>query len=79
MKTITAAVAIIIALGATSASATAGPPPCEYEDSNNCFWDAGESGNGEGHSFYASERDGKVCVYYAEPSYAKAHDYCEPS
>jgi hypothetical protein len=27
-------------------------PPCEYEDSSNCFWDAGSSGNGVGHSFY---------------------------
>jgi len=26
-------------------------PPCEYEDSPNCAWDASESGNGVGHSF----------------------------
>lgn len=26
-------------------------PPCEYEDSPNCAWDASTSGNGIGHSF----------------------------
>lgn len=26
-------------------------PPCEHEDSTNCYWDAGERGNGEGVSF----------------------------
>jgi len=26
-------------------------PPCEYEDSDNCAWDAGEQGNGAGTSF----------------------------
>ena len=26
-------------------------PGCEDEDSTNCFWDAGERGNGIGHSF----------------------------
>lgn len=29
--------------------------PCEYEDSMNCYWDAGESGNGEGRSFIAKD------------------------
>lgn len=24
-------------------------PPCETEDSNNCYWDADTMGNGEGH------------------------------
>jgi hypothetical protein len=37
-----------------------GLPPCEYEDSRNCYWDAQEMGNGEGRSFY--DIDG--VVYY---------------
>jgi len=31
-------------------------PPCEEEDSDNCYWDADTRGNGEGHSFEV--RDG---------------------
>lgn len=27
--------------------------PCRYEDSNNCFWDAQNRGNGIGNSFVA--------------------------
>lgn len=27
-------------------------PPCEYEDSANCSWDASTAGNGVGTSFY---------------------------
>jgi len=27
-------------------------PPCQWEDSTNCYWDAGERGNGLGTSFY---------------------------
>lgn len=27
-------------------------PPCEYEDGNNCYWDALARGNGQGVSFY---------------------------
>lgn len=26
-------------------------PPCQYEDSANCAWDASEAGNGVGSSF----------------------------
>jgi len=26
-------------------------PPCEYEDSAWCVWNAAEAGNGEGQSF----------------------------
>lgn len=26
-------------------------PSCEVEDSQDCFWDAGTSGNGDGQSF----------------------------
>lgn len=36
--------------------------PCEYEDSNGCYWDAGQSGNGVGHSFTAL-KDGTV-IYW---------------
>lgn len=25
--------------------------PCQYEDSNNCYWDAQSNGNGQGSSF----------------------------
>jgi hypothetical protein len=38
--------------------------PCEYEDSNGCYWDAGQSGNGVGHSFTALD-DGTV-IYWPE-------------
>jgi hypothetical protein len=27
------------------------PPPCEQEDSSNCYWDAQTRGNGHGRSF----------------------------
>lgn len=26
-------------------------PPCAYEDSGNCYWNAQTQGNGEGQSF----------------------------
>ncbi len=26
-------------------------PPCEYEDSTNCYWNASTQGNGRGQSF----------------------------
>lgn len=34
--------------------------PCDTEDSDNCYWDAEQQGNGEGKSFVVL--DGKV--YY---------------
>jgi hypothetical protein len=37
-------------------------PDCETEDSNNCYWDAHERGNGEGHSFFVIED----VVYYVD-------------
>lgn len=40
-------------------------PPCEYEDSANCIWDASEQGNGEGISFV--DIDGTA--YYADGEY----------
>lgn len=36
--------------------------PCEYEDSDNCVWDAPYRGNGQGQSFYALNGQ----VYYVE-------------
>lgn len=30
---------------------TLGMPACEYEDSENCYWDASTMGNGVGVSF----------------------------
>lgn len=36
--------------------------PCEVEDSRNCYWDAGSSGNGEGQSFI----DIEGVAYYVE-------------
>lgn len=39
--------------------------PCEYEDSSDCYWDAGTSGNGVGDSFYAVRTEpGVVCIRY---------------
>lgn len=54
--------------------------PCEYEDSVNCYWDAGGSGNHKGHSFYVRYVPGKahmVCVFYTQAKFARWHDYCE--
>ena len=33
-------------------------PPCKYEDSRNCIWDASKRGNGKGQSFI--DIDGKT-------------------
>ena len=38
-------------------------PPCEEEDSPSCVWDAGQAGNGIGHSFYA---DASNTVHYID-------------
>lgn len=41
--------------------------PCGYEDSINCYWDAGAEGNHRGHSFFAVEMHdgmGTVCRIY---------------
>lgn len=53
--------------------------PCLTEDDTNCHWDAQSRGNGEGHSFIVRLVPGKagmICVFYAEPRYARTHDYC---
>ncbi len=50
--------------------------PCELEDSNNCYWDAGNAGNGGGHSFYAIPVGAdKVAVVYWQPRYNRRHGY----
>jgi len=36
-------------------------PPCESEDSDNCYWDAARMGNGTGQSFISLEG----VLYYA--------------
>lgn len=40
-------------------------PPCPTEDSDNCYWDATERGNGEGRSFYVV--DGEVTYLDGAP------------
>lgn len=51
--------------------------PCPYEDSANCFWDAGNMGDGQGHSFFAHKYDdGDLCVAYTQHAYARTHDWC---
>lgn len=37
--------------------------PCEYEDSEFCYWDAKQNGNHEGRSFWSDEKGG---VHYYE-------------
>jgi len=31
-------------------------PPCQTEDSNNCYWDAQTMGNGQGHDSVVIEK-----------------------
>lgn len=50
--------------------------PCEYEDSANCFWNAGKAGNGGGHSFYAIQVGQKTCLVYWERAYGRKHNRC---
>jgi hypothetical protein len=52
--------------------------PCAYEDSVNCYWDAGDTGNGGGHSFFAVRVRDQVCVLYGEDRYARRHNHCSP-
>lgn len=85
----------VIALAAPAVSAeTTAPParthwmrtPCAQEDSLDCQWNAGTSGNGAGHSFYRVKRavvnaHGRtvgrvVCVYYVTHADARKWDAC---
>lgn len=56
MKTalkITAIAALLIGVGfINTANYQDMLPPCTTEDSNNCYWDASEHGNGVGYDFY---------------------------
>ncbi|WP_344766215.1 hypothetical protein [Aeromicrobium panaciterrae] len=50
--------------------------PCADESANNCYWDAGTSGNGQGQSYVAlaTADTGPACIYFtARPQ----DDYCE--
>lgn len=51
---------------------------CPTEDSGDCYWDAGKSGNGEGHSFYAINIGKRVCIKYWNPKYGRKHNRCYP-
>ncbi|MFT3872640.1 MAG: hypothetical protein QM714_08335 [Nocardioides sp.] len=51
--------------------------PCAYEDSANCYWNAGEQGDGQGHSFYVRKFPHRTCWMYVQRAYAKKHDHCE--
>jgi hypothetical protein len=63
---VVAGVGIGLALPAPAAAPDfTGWPPCEYEDSVNCRWDAGTSGNGVGDSFVSlALPDGRVALIY---------------
>lgn len=51
--------------------------PCKYEDSVNCYWDAGSMGNGSGHSFWVIEQaSGKVCIRYLNPRVNRRQGEC---
>jgi hypothetical protein len=57
--------------------ATIPTTPCKYEDSVNCFWDAGSMGNKSGHSFWVIERaDGSVCLRYLRPKINREQGRC---
>jgi hypothetical protein len=82
-----AAAAIIATGGGIAADAHTGESPhrhavipttpCEYEDSVNCFWDAGSMGNGSGHSFWVIEKaSGEVCIRYLSARYNRKHGEC---
>jgi hypothetical protein len=45
------AILATLATGSYAADKAATLPPCETEDSINCFWDATARGNGKGQSF----------------------------
>ena len=42
--------------------------PCEWEDSDNCFWDARNMGNGIGESFYMLDGQRHVITYGKDES-----------
>jgi len=42
---------LTIVMASLAVPTSAGLPACEYEDSQNCYWDAAARGNGQGRSF----------------------------
>lgn len=85
MKQALVALAIFAGMGiavnhATADASTPKPiwmtTPCQYEDSSNCYWDAGKAGDRAGHSFYSIRVGDKDCIAYWENRYAKHHNYC---
>lgn len=76
----------ILAGGGAAVAASSGTPenaprwmtsPCQYEDSRNCFWNAGEVGNHQGHSFYSVRINaGMECTVYWNNKYARKHNFC---
>jgi hypothetical protein len=87
MKLSLVVLALALAVPAAAASPpSAAPAPtlpwwtqraCPVEDGVNCFWDAGATGNGAGHSFIVRRfPDGPTCVMHAERRYAREHDRC---
>lgn len=51
MRQLLATAFILASTGSFAADNEATLPPCEAEDSTNCFWDATTRGNGKGQSF----------------------------
>lgn len=49
---------------------------CAQEDSSNCYWNAGESGNGEGHSFFSIRVGDKDCIRYWDAKFNRKHGFC---
>lgn len=52
-------------------------PPCEYEDTSNCYWDAQNMGNGVGTSFYniGPEYGISITIYIPDARNAQYSDY----
>lgn len=53
MRKVLSILALMVAMlaGGAGMAHAAELPPCEFEDSTNCYWDAAERGNGTGDSF----------------------------
>lgn len=72
MKLFILALTIIASLFIGVDHASASPAPevipastaCQYEDSNNCYWNAQEMGNGLGHSFTTAWLGDRECTIY---------------
>lgn len=50
--------------------------PCKTEDSVNCYWDAKEQGNGQGHSYWSIRvNDHRVAIVYWNERYNLKHGH----